>query len=46
VLSQLDYPTKDEAAVGVPDPLLVGPPAQVYEASEQSDGAVRPVSAG
>jgi polyphosphate kinase 2 len=46
VLSQLDYPTKDEAAVGVPDPLLVGPPAQVYEASEQPDGAVRHVSAG
>jgi polyphosphate kinase len=35
VLAGLDYPTKDEAAVGVPDPLLVGPPAQVYEASEQ-----------
>jgi Polyphosphate kinase 2 (PPK2) len=35
VLSQLDYPTKDEVAVGTPDPLLVGPPAQVYEASER-----------
>jgi polyphosphate kinase 2 len=34
VLSTLDYPTKDPDAVGVPDPLIVGPPAQVYEASE------------
>jgi hypothetical protein len=42
VLSQLDYPTKDEVAVGIPDPLLVGPPAQVYEASEQFTGAARP----
>jgi polyphosphate kinase 2 len=35
VLSTLDYPTKDPDAVGHPDPLIVGPPAQVYEASEQ-----------
>ncbi len=35
VLAGLDYPTKDEDAVGTPDPLLVGPPAQVYEVSER-----------
>ena len=34
VLAQLDYPLKDAAAIGVPDPLIVGPPAQVYEQSE------------
>ena len=26
VLSQLDYPGKDEEIVGSPDPLIVGPP--------------------
>jgi polyphosphate kinase len=36
VLSTLDYPTKDTDAVGTPDPLLVGPPAQVYEQSERN----------
>jgi polyphosphate kinase 2 len=35
VLSQLDYPTKDPEVVGTPDPLIVGPPAQVYELSER-----------
>jgi polyphosphate kinase 2 len=40
VLSGLDYPTKDLDVVGVPDPLIVGPPAQVYEQSER-DLAVR-----
>jgi polyphosphate kinase len=35
VLSTLDYPAKDVDAVGTPDPAVVGPPAQVYEASEQ-----------
>jgi polyphosphate kinase len=34
VLSTLDYPTKDTDVVGTPDPLIVGPPAQVYEQSE------------
>jgi polyphosphate kinase 2 (PPK2 family) len=29
VLSRLDYPDKDHAVVGVPDPLIVGPPAVV-----------------
>jgi polyphosphate kinase 2 len=35
VLAQLDYPTKDPEVVGTPDPLIVGPPAQVYEQSER-----------
>jgi polyphosphate kinase len=35
VLSRLDYPTKDPDVVGIPDPLIVGPPAQVYELSER-----------
>jgi polyphosphate kinase 2 len=35
VLSTLDYPTKDAAALGLPDPLVVGPPSQVYEVSER-----------
>ena len=35
VLALLDYPTKDIDVVGVPDPLIVGPPAQVYEQSER-----------
>jgi polyphosphate kinase len=35
VLSTLDYPTKDTDVVGIPDPLIVGPPAQVYEQSER-----------
>jgi polyphosphate kinase 2 len=41
VLSGLDYPTKDLEVVGVPDPLIVGPPAQVSEQSELDDLAVR-----
>lgn len=35
VLAHLDYPTKDFEAVGIPDPLIVGPPAHVYEQSER-----------
>jgi polyphosphate kinase len=37
VLSTLDYPTKDPEVVSTPDPLIVGPPAQVYEQSERND---------
>lgn len=37
VLSTLDYPTKDLDIVGAPDPLIVGPPAQVYEQSERNN---------
>jgi polyphosphate kinase 2 len=36
VLSTLDYPTKDTDVVSTPDPLIVGPPAQVYEQSERN----------
>jgi polyphosphate kinase len=35
VLSTLDYPDKDPDAVGRPDPLIGGPPAEVYELSER-----------
>lgn len=35
VLSTLEYPTKDPDVVGEPDPLIAGPPAQVYEQSER-----------
>jgi hypothetical protein len=35
VLSTLDYPTKDPDVVGTPDPLIIGPPSQVYEQSER-----------
>lgn len=37
VLSTLDYPTKDPDVVSAPDPLIVSPPAQVYEQSERKD---------
>jgi polyphosphate kinase 2 len=37
VLSTLDYPTKDPDVISTPDPLIVGPPAQVYEQSERSN---------
>ncbi|HZS23008.1 MAG TPA: polyphosphate kinase 2 [Pseudonocardiaceae bacterium] len=36
VLSTLDYPTKDLDVVGTPDPLIIGPPRQVYEQSERT----------
>jgi polyphosphate kinase len=35
VLSTLDYPAKDVDVVDTPDPLIVGPPSQVYESSER-----------
>jgi polyphosphate kinase 2 len=34
VLSQFDYPHRDLEVVGEPDPLVVGPAAQVYERGE------------
>jgi polyphosphate kinase 2 len=34
VLSQFDYPRRDDAVVSVPDPLVVGPAAEVYEHGE------------
>ncbi|MFZ0117919.1 MAG: polyphosphate kinase 2 [Pseudonocardiaceae bacterium] len=35
VLSTLGYPAKDPDVVSAPDPLIVGPPARVYEQSER-----------
>jgi polyphosphate kinase 2 len=37
VLATLNYPTKDLTVVGTPDPLIVGPPSQVYEQSERTN---------
>jgi len=34
VLSQFDYPRRDDSVVGSPDPLIVGPAARVYERGE------------
>jgi polyphosphate kinase 2 len=34
VLDQFDYPRKDDAVVGVPDPLIVGSASKVYEHGE------------
>jgi polyphosphate kinase 2 len=34
VLNQFDYPRRDESVVGPPDPLVVGPAAEVYERGE------------
>jgi polyphosphate kinase 2 len=42
VLSQLDYPERDERIVGVPDSRIVGPPATIYETGENT-GRVFPV---
>jgi polyphosphate kinase 2 len=36
VLASFDYPSKDHEVVGRPDPLLVGPAAQVFEPDERS----------
>jgi len=34
VLNLIDYPEKDEEIVGMPDPLIVGPPSAIYETEE------------
>ncbi len=36
VLSKLDYDAKDPDVVGIPDPLIVGSPRDVYEQSERA----------
>ena len=41
VLSEVDYPDKDTDLVGTPDPLIVGPPAHIYETGEKT-GRVLP----
>ncbi|HEX6887028.1 MAG TPA: polyphosphate kinase 2 [Candidatus Nanopelagicales bacterium] len=42
VLARLDYPDKNREIVGDPDPLIVGPPSEIYETGEQT-GRVYPV---
>jgi polyphosphate kinase len=37
VLATLDYPSKDPDVISTPDPLIIGPPAQVYEQSEHNN---------
>ena len=34
VLNQFDYPRRDDTVVSIPDPLIVGPAAEVYEHGE------------
>jgi len=34
VLNLVDYPEKDSEVVGIPDPLIVGPPEEIYEDDE------------
>jgi hypothetical protein len=34
VLNQFDYPRRLDDVVGTPDPLIVGPAAEVYEHGE------------
>ncbi|HVB05995.1 MAG TPA: polyphosphate kinase 2 [Acidimicrobiales bacterium] len=41
VLSQFDYPGKDHELVGVLDPLVVGPAAEVYEHGESAGASLR-----
>jgi polyphosphate kinase 2 len=36
VLSQIDYEDKDESAVGLPDPLIVGPAPYLHEKGERA----------
>jgi hypothetical protein len=42
VLSQMDYAEKDSAVVGTPDPLIVGPPTDIYETGENT-GTIYPL---
>jgi polyphosphate kinase 2 len=42
VLDHVDYPDKNTEIVGRPDPLIVGPPAEIYESGEQT-GRVFPL---
>ena len=40
VLGQFDYPGKNAAIVGTPDPLIIGSPAQIYDEGETPGGTV------
>ncbi len=37
ILSQIGHGTRDDALVGTPDPLIVGPPSRIYELGEHPD---------
>jgi polyphosphate kinase 2 len=41
VLDQLPYDDKDESVVGTPDPVIVGPPHEIYEL-EEATGTIYP----
>ena len=41
VLARLDYPDKNVEVVGEPDPLIVGPPAEIYETGEKTGTVYR-----
>ena len=45
VLQQFDYPRRDDAVVGSPDPLIVGPASEVYEHGENPSAVVARSSA-
>jgi polyphosphate kinase 2 len=45
VLSRFDYPGKDQALVGTPDKLIVGPPSEVYDEGEAPTGTFPKVAA-
>ena len=38
MLARFDYPDKDHAVVGTPDPLIVGPAAAFLEEGERASG--------
>ena len=42
VLNRVDYADKDLEVVGIPDPSIVGPPAEIYE-TEENTGRTFPV---
>jgi polyphosphate kinase 2 len=44
VLARLDYPDKNLDVVGLPDPLIVGPPSEIYETGEQTGRVLAPLS--
>ncbi|QIM19642.1 polyphosphate kinase 2 [Leucobacter coleopterorum] len=46
VLSRFDYPDKDHAVVGTPDPKLIGPPSEVYDDGETPTGTFPVVNGG
>ncbi|YAL82010.1 polyphosphate kinase 2 [Dermacoccaceae bacterium W4C1] len=41
VLSHYDYEGKDESVVGTPDPLIVGPPGEIYDDGERPTATFR-----